>query len=221
MLSNVKEKLKDSPLGDVLLALVTPYRRQRDLRRWQKGGRVGPPPHFLKQRILRSYAQQSGLKILVETGTYLGDMVEANRNLFPEIYSIELSEDLYQRALERFRGVTGVHLYQGDSAKVLPEILRTVSGPCLFWLDGHYSAGITAKGDRETPVLDELRAIFGRWHDENILLIDDARCFNGQNDYPTLDELAALAQAHRPGLIFEVKDDIVRIHFPLDQRAQS
>ena len=196
------------------MALVTPYRRTRDYRRWKQAGRPAPPPHFVKQRIIRSYAKRSGLKVLIETGTYLGDMVQATRGLFREIHSIELSADLYARAIARFRNANKIHLYQGDSAVVLPQILQTMAEPCLFWLDGHYSAGITAKGDRETPVMDELRSIFNSWRVEHVILIDDARCFDGTNEYPSLEDLKTFVDSRQPGLAFEVKDDVVRIHAP-------
>ena len=52
-----------------------------------------------------------------------------------------------------------VTIFQGDSATVLPKLLATIQEPCLFWLDGHYSGGITALGKSITPILDELQTI--------------------------------------------------------------
>jgi hypothetical protein len=49
---------------------------------------------------------------------------------------------------------------QGDSGKELPKIVTQLDTPAIFWLDGHYSAGITAKGDTECPIFEELEAIF-------------------------------------------------------------
>ena len=48
-----------------------------------------PPPHVVKQRVLREYAERYELKVFVETGTYRGDMVQAMKPLFDKIYSIE------------------------------------------------------------------------------------------------------------------------------------
>jgi hypothetical protein len=62
--------------------------------RWTLRGKTAPPPHVIKQRAIKSYARRFGLSVFVETGTYLGDMVEAVRPHFKKIYSIELSEEL-------------------------------------------------------------------------------------------------------------------------------
>jgi protein-L-isoaspartate O-methyltransferase len=40
---------------------------------------------------------------LIETGTYLGDMTYAQRKLFKQIYTIELSETLYKKAVDRLK----------------------------------------------------------------------------------------------------------------------
>jgi len=94
------------------------------------------------------YARQFDLRVLVETGTYLGEMVDAMRTAFGRVYSIELDQELYWRAVQRFAGRGSVTIVQGDSSKVLPQLLAELAEPVLFWLDGHYSAGVTAKGTR-------------------------------------------------------------------------
>ena len=71
--------------------------------------------------------KQYNLSILVETGTYLGETIAATCSEFPEIYSIELSDDLYQRASTLFADFPWVHLIYGDSASVLRELLQS---PC-------------------------------------------------------------------------------------------
>lgn len=178
---------------------------------WEREGRPVPPPHAHKQRVVCEYASRHGLRAFVETGTYLGDMVEAVRSKFGEVYSIELDPALHRRAAERFAAKRNVRIVLGDSGKILPEVLASVSAPALFWLDGHYSADITAKGDKDTPIASELASIARHPVKGHVILIDDARCFNGSNDYPTIDELKSMASAYWPGAGFEVRDDIVRI----------
>ena len=51
-------------------------------------------------------------------------------------------------------------IVQGDSGKVLSEILLEINEPAIFWLDGHYTAGITARGVKECPIFEELDCIF-------------------------------------------------------------
>lgn len=148
--------------------------------------------------------------VLVETGTYLGDMVEASRREFKRVFSIELDHELARVAARRFKNYAHISIIEGDSGTALPEALKRIEGRCLFWLDGHYSGGITAKGTMETPVLDELRHIksFCR---EPVILIDDARLFRGADDYPALEELERFVRNLWPEYIFEVADDIIRI----------
>ena len=58
------------------------HRQTKEIAKWEKGGKPLPPPHAVKQQTLQHYSERFGLKILVETGTYHGDMVEAMRELF-------------------------------------------------------------------------------------------------------------------------------------------
>ena len=90
--------------------------------------------------------------------------------------------------------------------------MKSMTRPCLFWLDAHYSGGPTAKAEVETPIMQELDCIFAHPEaEEHILLIDDARCFTGENDYPSLKTLEGFIRDTNPGWSFEVKDDIIRI----------
>lgn len=131
--------------------------------RWAAAGHPAPAPHLAKRRRVLGLARRYECSVFVETGTFQGDMVQAVLRDFERIYSIELGEDLWRNARERFAAEPRVTLLQGDSARVLGEILAVVDRPCLFWLDGHYSAGITARGDRDTPVAEELARIWAHF----------------------------------------------------------
>lgn len=169
-----------------------------------------PVAHVVKQNNIRQYQQKYQFQVFVETGTFLGDMVEAQKTQFSKVISVELGEDLYQKALRRFQHDPHVTLLQGDSGVRLKEVVASLDEPALFWLDGHYSAGITAKADKNTPVLEELKTIFSSALPHGIL-IDDARHFVGQDDYPSIDELCFLVKEHAPQRKVEVADDIIRI----------
>lgn len=171
------------------------------------------PAHAQKQAVLREFARRFRLQYLVETGTCHGDMVAAMQGEFKKITSIELCEPFYREVCERFKGVPNVELIHGDSAKKLPEVVAKLGGPALFWLDGHYSGGDTARGESDTPVNEELRAIFQPGGPDHVVLIDDARCFGTEPSYPTLEQLRALVHSLRPGWRVEVAGDCIRI-FP-------
>lgn len=190
------------------------YRKLKKLRRevrdWEARGRPNPPPHLIKQRELLGYAERYELKIFIETGTFKGDMVEAMKGRFDSVISIELSDDLFNRAKNKFRDDSNVMLVCGDSGVELKRIVKGLAAPALFWLDGHYSGGSTAKGNLETPIKEELRTIL---QDENkhVILIDDARCFGVDPDYPTLNELYEFIRSYDPDVAIDVRFDSIRI----------
>lgn len=186
----------------------------REVRRWEKSGRPVPPPHPVKVRTVKAYAARFGTPVLVETGTYYGDMVFAVRSIFRTILSIELDEDLYRKAKARFAHFGHIHIMSGDSGRVLPKILPGINQRCLFWLDAHYSGGVSARGNTDTPIMEELQHILAYPVIDPVILIDDARLCVGRASYPTLDELRRFVSCVRPDWVFEVRDDIVRIHRP-------
>jgi len=178
---NIKSQLKQNYFIDA-------YLKRKHIINWKKNNHPVPVPHDIKQLAILYHAAASKINILVETGTYLGDMVWAQKDYFQKIYSIELSEELFLKAKKRFKNKINVELIQGDSSEKISEILNKINMPVLFWLDGHYSGGITAKGNKVCPLYDELTHIFNN-HFSHTILIDDARLFVGKDDYPTLDEL--------------------------------
>jgi hypothetical protein len=177
--------------------------------RWRR--KPYPPPPF-KQRTVRAYGKRFALDTLVETGTYLGDMVQNTKDAFARIISIELDERLCARARRRFARFAHITILQGDSAEILPQVLAGIDRPSLFWLDAHYSAGITTSGPLDTPIVSELRAILSHRVPNHVILIDDARVFDGRNGYPEIPILRRFLLDRRPGWHWEVQDDIMRFH---------
>ncbi len=167
-------------------------------RKWEAKGCPAPPPDSYKQWAVKEAGK--GFDIFVETGTYLGDMVWAQRKNFGTIYSIELGKELHNNAKYRFKDCQNVHLMIGDSAEVLEHLILFIYKPALFWLDAHFSGGITVKGDRVTPILAEIDIIKGSSLNHKIL-IDDARCF-GKMGFPSLKMI-------RERLDITIKNDII------------
>jgi len=207
----IKQIIKNTPLHYALRNAVAKRRQQKELVAWDKAGRPVPPPHIVKQKTLQDYSKTYGLRILVETGTYLGDMVEAMKADFDRIYSIELSKDLYEKAAKRFSDVKNVELIHGDSGTELGNVIEQINQPALFWLDGHYSAGVTAKGKKNTPIYEELVHILGAQDRNHVIIIDDARLFGTDPAYPSLEELSDFIKAKRNNVDILVQDDSIRI----------
>ncbi len=185
-------------------------RGKAQLKIWEKEGKPIPPPHAVKQSIIREYRKKSGNDILIETGTFLGDMVEAQKSYFRKIISIELSMELYEKAKKRFKKNKHVEIIQGDSGKVLKNIVSQLNKPAIFWLDGHYSSGKTARGDKDCPIFEELSTIFSFEDLSHVILIDDARHFNGEGDYPTIQELVNFVKSKNSNYHSAVADDVIR-----------
>ncbi|MGD2095389.1 MAG: hypothetical protein PVH77_10315 [Phycisphaerales bacterium] len=201
-----------TPLGK-----LARFQRQRQLKRkyhlWKKEGGIAPMPNFGKHGVVIDYIKRFSPGVFIETGTYKGKMVYAVQPHINEIYSIELSENHYRKAQQKFSGYPSIHILHGQSGQVLPKILEGIDKPCLFWLDAHYSGGSTAKGDLETPIMQEMQCILDHPKaNEHIVLIDDACCFTGKNDYPTLKGLESFIRDVCPNWVFKVKDDIIRTH---------
>ena len=175
---------------------------------WHWAGRPAPPPPHVKHAFLRRIARRNRLRVFVETGTFYGDTLEAMRDLVDELHSIELSAKLYQAARLRFAGNPKIRLWHGDSGEVLGTVLNVVRRPALFWLDGHYSMGETARGSEDTPIRRELSQIANHpLRLQHVVVIDDARCFCGANGYPDVADLKAFSE--RLGFRgFQIVDDL-------------
>lgn len=120
--------------------------------------------------------------VFVETGSYLGDGIEAAIQAgFKTIYSIELSDKYYDICVERFKKNTNVKIIKGDSGYILYDVIKNINSTITFWLDGHHSCGDTALGSAWSPLLLELDMISRHPVKNHNILIDDMRCWSVDN----------------------------------------
>jgi hypothetical protein len=147
----------------------------------------------------------------VETGTFFGDMIYAQKNQFDKLISIELDDYLFERAKKRFKNQPHIKILKGDSGEKIAEILATMNEPCLFWLDAHYSGGPTARGELTTPIFQEMGQILTHRIQNHVVLIDDARLFNGSDGYPTFRELQNFVDSFDPGRLVWIENDTITI----------
>lgn len=207
----MKTALKQGLSRAGIFPLLDSIRRLPQAVRWIRNGCVGAAPPPIKRRIIAAYLRRHRLRKFIETGTYLGDTlahIASNREV--ECISIELADELAYKAQRRFQSWPNVTLYHGDSGRLLPELVYALDVPALFWLDGHYSGGITAIGEIDTPISTELQAILESPVKGHVILIDDARCFDGTAGYPFLDELFVKVRQYAEYEI-DVSADIIRI----------
>lgn len=206
-----------SPLRSVVRAvlprrILDSYRQHHNplYRNWEQRAYAPPSPQPVKERVLLRHSTPDAS--WVETGTYLGNTTAALATVARKVYTIEPEPTLYRNAAQRFAGDARVEVINGLSEEVFPRLIPTLSGNVCFWLDGHYSAGVTHQGPQDTPINDELACIerhLGGF-DKVAVLIDDIRLFNPtftkQKGYPPLDSLVDWAR--QCGLNWQIEHDI-------------
>jgi hypothetical protein len=182
----------------------------REIVEWRERGYAPPSPSFIKRRCLLRHSVPGATWI--ETGTYLGDTTALLARQGAMVYSIEPEPRLYESASRRFASTSNIRILHGTSESVMPTLLPQITGDVNFWLDGHYSAGVTFKGSQDTPVRDELASISQHLHrlGRVVVMVDDVRCFNPHipefASYPPVDFLVEWARTNH--LAWQIEHDI-------------
>lgn len=179
---------------------------------WQNINNFSEPlPQFVKEKVFNKYNLTNS--VWIETGTYLGKSTKYLSQISDEVFSLEPDKDLYEQAKIALKDFSNIKLINKTSENGLEEILKGIKNENLcFWLDGHYSGGITFKGDVDTPILEELRIIekyIKNFKNLNIL-IDDFRLFekynNSNEEYP--DKSLLIKWVEDNGLRWTIQSDI-------------
>lgn len=160
-----------------------------------------------KKKIKRIIEHKGKTTVFVETGTYKGTTLGAVCNIFDRLYSIELNKNLHKDAVKKFRKHKHISLIHGDSAEKLKDVVKDIDKPIFFWLDGHYSGGITSRGTTPTPVLKEIACILERKNPEDVIAVDDIRVFTREKDWPNISEIEEMVKDKKIILV----DDIMFI----------
>ena len=159
-----------------------------------------PCPRFVKDPVLKRLNLKDST--WVETGTFLGETTQLLSQMSSKVFTIEPEPSLYLKAKSRFANDSKVVVINDISENALPVLLPTITGNVCFWLDGHYSGGITFSGPNGTPLVQELNEIqkhLNRFAAAAIA-IDDIRSCGQKNEYgeyPSLDALVDWARANR------------------------
>jgi hypothetical protein len=165
--------------------------------------------------------------VVVETGTYLGDSAEYLSQKFARVITFERDPILAKNAEIRFSNNLKVKVVEGSTRETFERNIPSRDVPCLFWLDAHYSGGITAGEDDPCPLLHELGVIFQKRSLSNtVLIIDDVReMIGGGSDWPTLVEVCAILHKNGfNGIFFDdtlVVVDASNLQSLLDLREKS
>jgi hypothetical protein len=190
----------------------------RNLKKQKSSQNVTPSSPENKHNLINDIARQYELNILVETGTYLGGLIYKFKNRFKKLYTVELAEELYINATQKFEPYHHIFPIFGDSGEVLSNLVPKLDEPALFWLDGHYSGGFTAKGELDAPIGKELSAIISAIERgiSHVILIDDARLLINETSYtgyPRYGEIIDLIKKRIPNYSVSTEHDVIIIKY--------
>jgi len=172
----------------------------------------GPP-----DEILLELANLANANIFIETGTYVGDTTRWASEHFAFVYTIEKAEVLYNKFSKELAKIQGVKPMLGDTRELLPRIVEQAGDEsAVFWLDAHWSFGVTAGEKDVCPLLDELAILEGR--DKDIILIDDARLFlcppplpHHPDDWPGIADIVDVIHGWDKKPFMQIIDDVIFI----------
>lgn len=153
--------------------------------------------------------------IFFETGTYEGHTARWAAGRFANVITVEASASLHAAAMARGGHFANVEFVCGDSRVAIARRIGDLPQPAIFWLDAHWSGGVTHGADDECPLLGELHEICNAGR-EDILLIDDARLFvapppppHAADQWPTLDEILQMLSKGPRLRITAIIDDVI------------
>lgn len=90
MFQKIKNIIKKTFLYDIIKYTS----KRKRLREWDKKGKVCYTRGFGETKSCEGICKKFSIRILIEAGTYLGDMIDAAKNAFGKIISIEEVQDL-------------------------------------------------------------------------------------------------------------------------------
>jgi len=172
---------------------------------------ISEPTANEKPQNIRRWSHMYGGLVFIETGTWRGNTTFEVAPYFDRCFTIELDPNLFAKARERFKETPKVTVLHGSSVDVLPLILADLGQPGTFYLDAHYCGFDTAKGSKNTPILEELKIIFNHRIKNHLIIIDDARAFVGLGDYPTIRKLGRFVRTYGPQYKMIIQNDAVVI----------
>lgn len=152
-------------------------------------------PQYLSKAILAAKLSiDHHCSTIIETGTFLGQSTYLFSGLFDNVHSIEADPHLHA-ASSHWLSTQPIshdtaHCHLGNSPAILTTIAESTNQKCAFFLDAHYSTGITSSTYGICPLLHELNVIFSCYH-KPVILIDDIRCMSSPG-YPSIEEILAL-----------------------------
>ncbi|MFM6399653.1 hypothetical protein, partial [Planktothrix sp.] len=167
------------------------------------------------QNLISLLQKEYNIETFIEAGTFQGVTAVWASALFKNVFTIELSQQLYESTSAGYKHIQNINFLYGHTVEHLKAIVPQLQGSALFWLDAHWSGGITAGQEEECPILRELQIIKeSEW--EHFILIDDARLFlspppapHQLNQWPALHEVIAELLTFKSQYVVVIEDAII------------
>ncbi len=125
------------------------------------------------QKVFRLIGNEINASSIIETGTFLGASTSLMAEMFPnkKIYTGEINEKNYQKALKKLKKYKNVKLFNEDSPTFLRKLFneKLIGNMSLFFLDAHWL--------NNWPLEDEIR-IIGERINHVVIFIDDFKVPN-------------------------------------------
>lgn len=163
-------------------------------------------------------AKDMQCNVFIESGTYLGQSFRKaiDSDIFKRYYTVELAPGLYKEVAAKCPTRPSQQIFLGKSHEVFQRQifpLCSLKDRIFFWLDGHFSGGITWIGrtrgaDAPCPLLAELEVIRQYCPSSSLVIaIDDADDFGMRNskvpghNWPTRTEIETAAYRINPNFV--------------------
>lgn len=92
----------------------------------------------IQEAAVRALITERGVQTVVETGTWMGGSARAMAGMAKQVVTIEFNPEFFSQAQGILAPLPNVKQYLGRSELLLPEILKTVTPPTLYYLDAHW-----------------------------------------------------------------------------------
>ena len=163
-------------------------------------------------------AKDTQCNVFIESGTFLGQSFQKalKSGIFERCYSVELALGLYKDVAIKYPTRSNQQVFLGKSHEIFRSRIFPLCSSkdrIFFWLDGHFSGGITWIGrtrgaDSPCPLLAELETIHQCCPSSSLVIaIDDVDDFGMRNsiipghNWPTRTEVDAAAYRINPNFV--------------------
>jgi hypothetical protein len=159
--------------------------------------------------VLNKLVKDHNYSIFIETGTYNGETIFKMEPHFEKLYTVEISPQYHISTKSKYRG-NKIKFILGDSSSVFSQLLPTIHTNTIFFLDGHWSAGDTGRGNKDCPLMEECQMIKNKFRHNAILIIDDFRLFGKGPKYN--NEVCNWEDISKEGILGVLGDRITNVY---------